>query len=67
MVTQSLNTPRQPVDEMCASMFIKAIAAQRAIGCVTRAQVTGTHHDRVRDGQHGPLLATTSRAAMIEG
>ena len=67
MVPQSLHTPRQPVDEMYASMCIKVIASQLAIGCVTREHVKGTHHDRVCDGQNGPLLATTSREAMLEG
>ena len=67
MVAQSFHTPRQPVDEMCASMFIKVIAPSLVIGLVTGEHVKGTPHDRVGDGNDGPFLPTTGREAMRQG
>ena len=66
-VAQAFDTPRQSIDEMCASMFIKVIAPSLVIGLVTREPVQGTPDNRVGDGDHGPLLPTAGREAMIQG
>jgi hypothetical protein len=67
MVAQSCNTPRQPVDAMCASMCITVIAPELVRGLVTREHGKGTPHDRVGDGDTGPFLPTTGREAMRQG
>src|SRR5215813_658208 len=65
-IPEMLNPPGQPIHCVVSSSLVKIVGPSFAVGFLAGEHVKSTAHDRVGHRDHGPILPTTCREALIQ-
>lgn len=66
-LSQALDAPRQPVDQVVASMFVEVVGPQFPIRFGPGEHMEGADNDGVGHRENRPLFAPAGGQALLEG